>query len=950
MATEAPDPKTFDSWEDAFQYAVPAVRRMEQQLRADLDVNKDRLTSLVGASYRDLLGTAERIVDMDSNMRRAELKLGAISARCSSKTVNSMARNLSVFDGRQQALDHQKLVAASLLSLLQGCTSLIRRLLRLKAAAADVLLAAKVLVVSRHVHQTLARAADPPPPFLDALRDELAQLRQKLQHRVSRHFASLKADVPALVDAMAAFSLATSSSVADVLRRFHRVRSDSILARLQGDVGDRARMLQALRLYFRTLRHSQLIFPKRLAELLLKLKSRPLLRDGDVCAAAEISLALHRRWIPDDIHHATPWMRHDDLTRQQAEELGERWSLTTFKALLPLLRHQVSGVQGFADLLKLRMHILRLCLQQGRDLPPTLDLSPLLDDLRQVLNQRLIEMIRSKGLGWRGVHDTTAKSIDDARIKNLHDATVKGVHDARHDNGTGSTSLWDLSSTASMDLSDGAIQFRQELHDQTNGLGSGVKSVLAEYKSWVDDLEGVSKSLSSLRDQKWTDDADDVEDDESFSSFLELEKAKLNVDDPRLMETELKSTIAGALRSLEDSLAQIIPTSDAESDSGWRAVFLTRIVREMRRHLPLTSASLRSSEETVNHDDASVPSWASFGLGMVDRLHRHVAQTAMTKPLDLLTPRRQNKNSSDHRNIWTGKKSSVRARQLWEPSPTMPQADGKTLISQQQQQQQLPTQPTPTIFKFLVQLVTSMAEVGPDLWSPSAVVALKRLALARAGVIIHKQVVDHLGHLRSQGRSRPTSEGGETTGQGGSEATGGDGQDGASEEKEEDQEERKEEEEGEKADTNGDQLSDPMSSDQKIQCLFDIQLLRHILNSSTSSSASSLSPGTEGIRQSNGNTNGRIADPTTVTGGGEDGQVVDPLSQLALSLIASISESGQKQDWEQEQKEAQEQRHSSMWQQHQQQQLNKNVAEYARKTSLLFALLLPLPSSSTALT
>ena len=48
MATEAPDPKTFKSWEDAFQYAIPAVRRMEQQLRSEISANRERLRTLVG--------------------------------------------------------------------------------------------------------------------------------------------------------------------------------------------------------------------------------------------------------------------------------------------------------------------------------------------------------------------------------------------------------------------------------------------------------------------------------------------------------------------------------------------------------------------------------------------------------------------------------------------------------------------------------------------------------------------------------------------------------------------------------------------------------------------------------------------------------------------------------------------------------------------------------------
>ena len=48
MAPEAPDPKTFKSWEEAFNYPIPAVRGMEKQLRRDIDLNREKLRTLVG--------------------------------------------------------------------------------------------------------------------------------------------------------------------------------------------------------------------------------------------------------------------------------------------------------------------------------------------------------------------------------------------------------------------------------------------------------------------------------------------------------------------------------------------------------------------------------------------------------------------------------------------------------------------------------------------------------------------------------------------------------------------------------------------------------------------------------------------------------------------------------------------------------------------------------------
>lgn len=48
MAAEAPDPKAFGSWEEAFGYPIPAVRAMERELRRDIDSDREKLRTLVG--------------------------------------------------------------------------------------------------------------------------------------------------------------------------------------------------------------------------------------------------------------------------------------------------------------------------------------------------------------------------------------------------------------------------------------------------------------------------------------------------------------------------------------------------------------------------------------------------------------------------------------------------------------------------------------------------------------------------------------------------------------------------------------------------------------------------------------------------------------------------------------------------------------------------------------
>ena len=131
MAAEGPDPKTFGSWEEAFQYPVATVRAMERQLRSDIESNRERLRTLVGcvtnpsssephpscicysgkqecvmltaknsASYRDLLGTAESIIQMDGQMQQAETYLGSMGKRCNARLLEKKGSNLHTWDGQ----------------------------------------------------------------------------------------------------------------------------------------------------------------------------------------------------------------------------------------------------------------------------------------------------------------------------------------------------------------------------------------------------------------------------------------------------------------------------------------------------------------------------------------------------------------------------------------------------------------------------------------------------------------------------------------------------------------------------------------------------------------------------------------------------------------------------------------------------------------------------------
>lgn len=58
MAPQPPEPQSLKSWQEAFQYPIPTVRRVEQELRRDIASSQEKLRALVG--YVTVLGTLSR--------------------------------------------------------------------------------------------------------------------------------------------------------------------------------------------------------------------------------------------------------------------------------------------------------------------------------------------------------------------------------------------------------------------------------------------------------------------------------------------------------------------------------------------------------------------------------------------------------------------------------------------------------------------------------------------------------------------------------------------------------------------------------------------------------------------------------------------------------------------------------------------------------------------------
>ncbi|KAJ5475844.1 hypothetical protein N7475_001573 [Penicillium sp. IBT 31633x] len=656
MAPEAPDPQSLKSWHDAFQYPIPTVRRVEQELRRDIASNKEKLRALVGTRYRELVGTAETIVAMNRDIQDVESILTDVGRRCNPRLVERKhvhVRQIKTGDAEKDAERH---AFGAQLSLLHRCTTSISRLLRRRAS---ILLVAKVLVVSRLLHKTLSQH-ESQPPFLEDLRNQLASLRRTVLKRIDKRLASASATEDSIIEALAAYCLATSSSSDDAIHHFHQVRLDVIVGQLDSS---RENIPRGLQFFVRTLQTSKLLRSRQFADVLSKLKARPLLADPEIQALDGLEVEILGRWVAPDVNNFTPWIKLSELSRTESVESTKEWSLQAFEKFSEGCQKSLTHSTDFSELLSLRTETVELWLSSwGSTIMH--DSVDVLEKLRNIFNDQLARILNVQAQSLCEV-GTQVSSI----ISNWDKADHTSVG-----------SLWDTD-LITADYSNGAQAFKRTVADRLLGRDEDVSAVLARYQAWLSSSQEVNESIDSLRRMRWTDIFVGSEVDDEDIDIT----PRLTEDDPRYLSDCLQSAVREAYSSLQTSFSIAFKSFDS-SHSSEKATFLLRLIRLVRRDIPADFIS----KDFVFSDD------------IVPELQTLLATEVVAKAGSLsLIP-------SPISHPQTGKIKPVPGRSLWEGEPA------------------IPVQPSALSFKLLRRLTSVMDKCGLDLWDPSTLQALKQ--------------------------------------------------------------------------------------------------------------------------------------------------------------------------------------------------------------------------------
>ncbi|KIV99094.1 hypothetical protein, variant 1 [Verruconis gallopava] len=631
---------------------------------------------------------------MDREMKLVEDMLAQTGHRCNVRVVDSISQGYAKIHSENASRVKDRNALASQLAILEECPVIITRVLRRKGS---LLQAAKLLLLSRLIHKTLSQRPDA-PPLVDHLKDRLSSLRVKLLRAIDKRFANPEQSVTRLVDDMCAYALAMSSTPSDVMQHFLNVRMRAIQWHLAQDSNTQTHVLKAMRLLLSTLQNSQLLFPKRLSEALLRLKDLPLVKQADVQSVTELRLDIHMRWLTDELRNYTPWPRHDELQKSEADRLIRGWAKSAQKAFVTGLAASLEEICNFDKILEIRQHLFEAWPWTDRRLPG-LHSADVVDELREAFNERMAAIVQMQ-------------------VKELNNV-CKMIRGLLRNPGSVSLEepLWS-SSLTDMEVGVGGQYFKNAILSSYNGIQISTSPILVYFDEWISSINQIQADLKKMRDAHWEDDLGVEEEDNEIDSRQTL----LSKDDPRILGDCLSKALQNQAKSLSDDfralLNEVLSETESTNNNGTLgAVTLLRILREIFR---------RASVQDKILAEVTIP---LISTDLITPLHERLSRDMCTKVRGLLSKSLVRLENSP---VLAGKA-------LWEGKPP------------------LPIQPSAMVFRLLKEVTGCMADLGADLWSEAAVRAVKNVLSAAIAEELKRTVLNLSTEPKSQVANGDTS-------------------------------------------------------------------------------------------------------------------------------------------------------------------------------------------------
>ena len=514
-------------------------------------------------------------------MQEAESTLTSISTKCNSGIVDRKLLEVQsshtgtankrtclatgdVCCGTNTRADYERQSISSQLILLEKSITIVSRLLKTRRS---VLLAAKLLTISRLLHKTLSQSEEY-ADLLGSFRKHIGSLRRILLRRVDRHLASLKISSQELVEAICAFCLATSSSSIDAVKHFQHVRLEGMRKLLEHSAVKHEYVSQAVESYVQTLRTTRALLGRRLVDAFRNLRNQPLIQDIDLVELDDLALDVYGRWIPLEVQNFVPWIKVSETSRSEAITFCKAWSKNAFEKLTSGLDTRLQRINSIEEIIQIRRVVLSTWLQSWNS-TPSHGSGVILSGLRKTFNDRIVAISKDQSAELSHIAGRLQQilSRDELHLSHL--------------------SLWDDDfASPSSSLSDGAAAFKSELINRHLGLSDDALDLKKVFDAWLSNIQNTKTSIEQIGDVKWSD---VIEDDEGGDSDLEDDDGDELDNEPIL-----------SVRSIE----RLLQRSDVEVLTEAQKISIEKAVSSIQDELLTVSRPLLSSQGKLAESDA----------------------------------------------------------------------------------------------------------------------------------------------------------------------------------------------------------------------------------------------------------------------------------------------------------------------------------------------------------
>ncbi|RMZ90431.1 hypothetical protein DV736_g2321, partial [Chaetothyriales sp. CBS 134916] len=524
------------SWQEAFEkHSIVETRSIEKQLRLSIANDKGRLRNLVGDNYRELLGTADRIVLLDKQTREVERQIYEIGQQCQPPVIQ---RGLSKAHPRRQIIAQLRLLQRSVSEA------------RLAFRQNEWLRCSRLVVIARLLAKSLGNESI---PTVQLLQSKASSLRQALMLSVDAKLSNPLSEPQTLIEACYAYCFVTSSSSSDVLKHMQRLRLEKLRKVLLLDKSSHSTMVDTLHYLLESLQVIKNLTGRSLLEALSNLQKQPIWESQPLQSLELLDLKSLVALLPEEIRSFTPFFKRTPLAPHDVQKMLEGWSNEARALWASSLEQHMLSTESYTDLLQLRQGLYTTLLPLYFS---TTGGGELFQAIRKAIEARMHALATNRCLSLSHIVSRFEKFVKMPEV---------------------APSLWQPE-LAKLSLNDGGHKLIQQVWGRYTGRPASQAKALRRITRWISSVEDMQDEFDKLRNSRWREhleEADDEQDDEAQEILNALTRK-----DPASYTGHLQEALLAALGAYEEKVSGSVDKLGTQGDHTLEAVSLLRVIRD----------------------------------------------------------------------------------------------------------------------------------------------------------------------------------------------------------------------------------------------------------------------------------------------------------------------------------------------------------------------------------